>query len=193
MQPLRRAAATAARETRTTLSRHTRRYAHDDHSHKQAPVNESFGTGFYLPLALIPSCYGLYLFSRPTEGAKEGEDKRPFFTRWLAKYTDYTKDWEIRNDMHVRMIEQAGRDKALFLHAKPTDTVELRFPDQFNVGSPYNVSAGSQVNLSKVIAKYEREAYADNEQKLEDLRNGTLKAEQTVERRFRDKFGEGPM
>jgi hypothetical protein len=50
-----------------------------------------------------------------------------------------------------------------------------------NAGSPYNVPAGSQVNMDKVIAKYKKEAYEDNERKLEALRNGTIRAEQPLE------------
>ena len=40
-----------------------------------------------------------------------------------------------------------------------------------NVGSPYNVPAGSQVQMDKVIEKYKKLANEDNERKLEKLRN----------------------
>ena len=50
-----------------------------------------------------------------------------------------------------------------------------------NVSSPYNVPAGSQVNMDKVIAKFQKEAYEDNERKLQQLQDGTLKAEQPIE------------
>lgn len=48
----------------------------------------------------------------------------------------------------------------------------------FNCGSPYNVPAGSQADLSKVIEHYEKVNYEENAKKLEALKNGTLKAEQ---------------
>jgi hypothetical protein len=51
-----------------------------------------------------------------------------------------------------------------------------------NVGSPYNVPAGSQVNMDKVIAKYKKIAYDDNERKLEALRNNEIKSEQPLDR-----------
>jgi hypothetical protein len=51
-----------------------------------------------------------------------------------------------------------------------------------NVGSPYNVPAGSQVNMDKVIAKYKKIAYDDNERKLEALRNNEIKSEQPFDR-----------
>lgn len=47
-----------------------------------------------------------------------------------------------------------------------------------NVGSPYNVPAGSQVQMEKVIEKYKRIAYEDNERKLEALRSNQIKSEQ---------------
>lgn len=50
-----------------------------------------------------------------------------------------------------------------------------------NVGSPYNVPAGSQVDMAKVIEKYKKLAYEDNERKLEALRNNQIKSEQPVE------------
>lgn len=49
-----------------------------------------------------------------------------------------------------------------------------------SMGSPYNVPAGSQVSMSKVVEKYKKEANEENERKLEQLRNGTLPAEQPV-------------
>jgi hypothetical protein len=47
----------------------------------------------------------------------------------------------------------------------------------FNVGSPYNVPAGSGVNLEKLIAKYEKENYEAEEAKLQALKDGTLRVE----------------
>jgi hypothetical protein len=52
-----------------------------------------------------------------------------------------------------------------------------------NVGSPYNVPAGSQVNMDKVIAKYQQMAYEDNERKHEALRNNEIKSEQPITKR----------
>lgn len=51
-----------------------------------------------------------------------------------------------------------------------------------NVGSPYNVPAGSQVSMDKVIEKYKRIANEDNEAKLEALRNNQIKSEQPLEK-----------
>jgi hypothetical protein len=177
MQSVRQTAARAARTARTNLPRQQRRYAHDSHHHgPQEPVNEHFGMGFYLPLSMIPAGYALYKASEPDE-----HGNKPTLTRWMAKYIDMQDEWQRINDLHVRLVEEAGRDRQLFLHAQGSETVELQFPDQFNVGSPYNVSAGSQVDLTKVIQKYQREANEENERKLQQLRDGTLPIEQPFE------------
>jgi hypothetical protein len=42
--------------------------------------------------------------------------------------------------------------------------------------------AGSQVNMDKVIAKYQQQAFEDNERKLEALKNNEIKGEQPLER-----------
>jgi hypothetical protein len=54
-----------------------------------------------------------------------------------------------------------------------------------NVGSPYNVPAGSQNNMAKVIEKYKRLANEDNERKLEALRNNQIKSEQPLDEKTR--------
>jgi hypothetical protein len=51
-----------------------------------------------------------------------------------------------------------------------------------NVGSPFNVQAGSQVQMEKVIEKYKKLAYEDNERKLEALRNNQIRSEQPFDK-----------
>lgn len=53
-----------------------------------------------------------------------------------------------------------------------------------NVGSPFNVPAGSQVSMEKVIEKYKKIAYEDNERKLEALKNNEMKSEQPFEKNY---------
>ena len=57
-----------------------------------------------------------------------------------------------------------------------------------NNGSPYNVPAGSQVNMDKVIAKFKKEAYEDNERKHEALRNNQIASEQPIEKSLEPTF-----
>lgn len=53
---------------------------------------------------------------------------------------------------------------------------------QFNVGAPWNVPAGhGSANIDKVIAKYEQEAFAENERKLQQLREDKVPGEQSFE------------
>lgn len=54
-----------------------------------------------------------------------------------------------------------------------------------NNGSPYNVPAGSQVQMEAVIDKYKKIANEDNERKLEALRNNEIKSEQPFEPKTR--------
>ncbi|OAL07183.1 hypothetical protein IQ06DRAFT_288945 [Phaeosphaeriaceae sp. SRC1lsM3a] len=179
MQSLRRTAVTAARQGRTTLPRQSRRFAHDEHAHGHghAPVNEPIGRGFWLTVACIPAGFAVHYVSR-----SNSDNSQPFFTRMIDAYTESSEKWAKRNDLHVRMVEQAGEDRVLFMNAKPHEHVDMKFPEIMNVGSPYNVPAGSQVSMEKVIEKYKRIAYEENEAKLEALRNNQVKSEQPLEK-----------
>lgn len=60
-----------------------------------------------------------------------------------------------------------------------------------NQGSPFNVPAGQVNNMEKVIEKYKKEAYEDNERKRQALRDNEIKSEQPWER-YSDPAGPGP-
>ncbi|KAF2133043.1 hypothetical protein P153DRAFT_284319 [Dothidotthia symphoricarpi CBS 119687] len=181
MQSLRKTAVVAARASRTTLPRQPRRYAHDEHSHGHGhgPVNEPMGKGFWFTMLTIPAGWAVYFVSRNSD-----DNTQPFFTRMIEKYTDAQDKWARRNDIHVRMIEQAGDDRVLFMNTKPQEFVDMKFPEIMNVGSPYNVPAGSQVQMDKVIEKYKKLAYEENERKLEALRNNEIKSEQPFKKNY---------
>ncbi|KAF2847563.1 hypothetical protein T440DRAFT_470862 [Plenodomus tracheiphilus IPT5] len=176
MQSLRRTAVAAARTSRTTLSRQSRRHAHDEHAHGHghASADEPMGTGFYATIAVIPAGWALYSLSR-----KSGDNSEPYFTRLIDNVTKgWNEQWTAQNDLHVRMIQQAGEDRVLFAQTAPVNHVEMKFPEIMNVGSPYNVPAGSQVDMHQVIEKYKRLANEDNERKYEALRENRIKSEQ---------------
>ncbi|KAJ4372012.1 hypothetical protein N0V83_003785 [Neocucurbitaria cava] len=135
------------------------------------------GRGFWATIAVIPAGWAIYAISRA-----DSDNTQPFFSRMIAKYTETQERWARRNDIHVRMVEQAGEDRVLFLNTRPQEHVELKFPEIMNVGSPYNVPAGSQVNMDKVIEKYQKLAYEDNERKLEALRNNQIRSEQPLDK-----------
>ncbi|KAF2498303.1 NADH-ubiquinone oxidoreductase-like protein, partial [Lophium mytilinum] len=172
MLSLRRSALTSARIARAPVAR-LRRSAHHDahHDAHHGPVNESFGPKFYIGIAAIPALLGLYYASRSSD------DDRPLLYRYIDSYSEYKTLWAERNDIHTKALERAGADRNLFIHSKGQQTVDLKFPEQFNFGSPYNVPAGSSVNLDKLIAKYEKENYGAQEAKLQALKDGSLPAE----------------
>jgi hypothetical protein len=66
---------------------------------------------------------GLYLVSQ------NSDSERPFLTRMMDKYAEAEEKRQKRNDIHVRMIEQAGEDRVLFMNAKPQEYVDMRFPE----------------------------------------------------------------
>ncbi|KAF2009796.1 hypothetical protein BU24DRAFT_455011 [Aaosphaeria arxii CBS 175.79] len=176
MQALRRAAVSTARRGRTSVNCQGRRYAHDEHAHghAHASVNEAFGPGFWGVVALFPIGYAVYAASR------QGPDSPTFFTQFISKFTEKQDELAAYNDVHVRMMEQAGSDRVLFMNSKSQDHVPVKFPELLTVSSPYNVPAGHQVNLDETLAKFKREANEDNERKLEALRNNTIKSEQPL-------------
>ena len=51
----------------------------------------------------------------------------------------------------------------------------------FNTGSPWNVPAGHHANMDTLIAKYEDEARADDEKKLQQLKENNVPVEQPFE------------
>ena len=75
-------------------------------------------------MACIPAGFATYYVSR-----SDGDNSRPFVTRMIDAYTERSEKWAKRNDLHVRMIEQAGEDRVLFANAKPHDHVDMKFPE----------------------------------------------------------------
>lgn len=75
-------------------------------------------------MGTIPVGWALYAISR-----NDDPNAPPFATRIIDKYTEIQDKWTARNDLHVRMIEQAGADKVLFVNTAPQDYVPLKFPE----------------------------------------------------------------
>jgi hypothetical protein len=51
-------------------------------------------------------------------------------------YTEATEKLSKKSDLHVRMIEQAGEDRVLFMNTKPHEHVEMKFPEYVDFHSP---------------------------------------------------------
>ncbi|KAL8823228.1 MAG: hypothetical protein Q9191_006052 [Dirinaria sp. TL-2023a] len=147
------------------------------------PVNESLGRGFYVTLALVPLSFALYKFSRSSNPnvSDPNAKEQPWLTRIIASYDHWGKEWERRNSLHTVMIEQAAHDRHLFQgeafneKKQPGVRVELRFPEIFSTGSPYNVPAGHQANLDELIEHYRKrnvEAQEKRERKAQAIYEG---------------------
>ncbi|KAK4507224.1 hypothetical protein PRZ48_000959 [Zasmidium cellare] len=136
-------------------------------------------SGFYIAIAAIPASFALYKFSR------QGTDEQPYFTRLIRDtYNGYKDKWTERNASHTRAMEQAAADRVIFLNESNNTLrrVDIRFPEAFNTGSPFNVPAGhGSANLDHLIAKYEKEAYEENERKLKQLRENNVPVEKEFE------------
>ncbi|KAI1001130.1 hypothetical protein K3495_g7070 [Podosphaera aphanis] len=130
--------------------------------------NESLGTQFYVVLAIIPLSVGVYTLSRP-----DADGKLPAITRFINSFSHYQEKWSERNVLHTRAIEQAAFDSNLFNHGAPKRTVvELKFPEIFNTGSPFNVVAGhGPRNMDELVAHYTKINADEEARKLEKLKN----------------------
>ncbi|KAF2088353.1 hypothetical protein K490DRAFT_12622, partial [Saccharata proteae CBS 121410] len=174
MQALRRSTLVAARTLRVRTLQQTRRAAHDKAHGPAAGAEEHFGKGFYITIASVPCLLALYKFTQQAEDP----NNKPIITRLIEKYQSYEAKNAERNDLHVMFMEQAAEDRLLLNTAPRKFEAELSYPEFLNHGSPYNVPTGHYVNLDKVIAKYQKMNYEENERKHQALRDGTLKAEQ---------------
>lgn len=78
-----------------------------------------------MTIGVIPAGLALYSISRPN-----GDNSEPYFTRMISNATaGLHEKWTAQNDLHVRMIEQAGADRVLFMNTRPQEHVEMKFPE----------------------------------------------------------------
>ncbi|KAK0628471.1 hypothetical protein B0T17DRAFT_522794 [Bombardia bombarda] len=171
MSALRNQAARIARRTRPTAVRSTRTYASESHgsahhdAHHAAPeAEESLGAYFYVAVGAIPASMLLYSVARP------GKDDEPTrLTKWLTDVSDMKEKWETRNHNNTVLIEQAAQDKNLYYGIRRSNFHELTFPEVFQAGSPFNVPAGHNVNLDKVVAHYRKQHLDEEERKVKKM------------------------
>ncbi|KAH6670522.1 NADH-ubiquinone oxidoreductase 17.8 kDa subunit [Halenospora varia] len=172
MIPLRRKAVQAAGRLPAAASLRTRQYStaqhgkegdhvqhsagesteHGEHEHHAPPQAESLGAGFFVCLAAVPLSIGVYAMSRP-----DANGKAAGFSRFIDGYSYYQDKWAASNNLHTAAIEQAAYYKNLDRSATGTTHVDLRFPEIFNTGSPYNVVAGQGTRgLDEMVAHYQK-------------------------------------
>ncbi|OIW35586.1 hypothetical protein CONLIGDRAFT_627620 [Coniochaeta ligniaria NRRL 30616] len=168
MSALRQRAAHLARRSRPTAIRNTRSYAsgHGHDSHHAAPKDEPLGAAFYLALGAIPLSIFFYTISRPGEDGKESA-----ISSLIGKYTAMQETWSERNALRTAMVEQAAHDKHLLYNAPRNKHVELKFPEVFHAGSPFNVPAGHNANLDKVVEHYRQQHLDEEERKATKARS----------------------
>jgi hypothetical protein len=118
--------------------------------------------GFYIILGVIPASIAIYTLSRPDrDGNFTG------ITTLMKKYSDMQEHWTERNTLHTKALEDAAFQRNLFQSEKGTMHVDLRFPEIFNTGSPYNVPAGHRArNLEELVAHYEKKNADEDERRL---------------------------
>ncbi|CCU81231.1 NADH-ubiquinone oxidoreductase 17.8 kDa subunit [Blumeria hordei DH14] len=133
------------------LSRRSSSSASNHGHHHTAPKDEPLGKQLYITLALLPLSIGIYTLSRPDANGKPST-----ITRYIDSFSRYNEEWSKRNLLHTKAIEQAAYDRNLFQGSNPPKKViNLRFPEIFNTGSPFNVVAGQgPQDMDVLVAHY---------------------------------------
>ncbi|KAI4735919.1 hypothetical protein E4T50_13583 [Aureobasidium sp. EXF-12298] len=177
MQAFRRSAAQTARAvTRQQTKRHAHHEAPSAGSIKY-PEEEKLGrqSGYFMAMSLIPIGYLMYQFTGP------GNYEHKYLTRVINSYDGYRKDAAHIAALHTDALEQAAADRNLFANTQRAQNVTLRFPDFvgriLNTGAPHNVPAGHYADMSKVIAKFEKEANEANAKKLQQIKDNAVPSE----------------
>ncbi|CAF9909341.1 MAG: hypothetical protein ALECFALPRED_005523 [Alectoria fallacina] len=156
------------------------------HAPHPEPHNESLGRGFYASIAALALSFALYKLSRSSSSdpsAKGDLSKQPFLTRAMAYYNYWQDEYARRNTMHTKMVEQAGADRNLFQSSPWTHHIDLKFPEIFNTGSPYNIPAGHSADLGALKAHYEKKNVEAEEKRMAKLQETAGEGEVLKQRR----------
>ncbi|KAJ5204123.1 uncharacterized protein N7498_005002 [Penicillium cinerascens] len=139
----------AASSRRLAAQQPPRRFG--SHSAHAEPVNEGLGRSFYVTAGSIASAYILYRIGSQDSASES------WISGLISKFTPSEKDFEQRNAIHTALMEKAAADRHLLQSQGPRESYDLRTPEMLNSRFPYNVAPGSQADLSKVKAHYERQ------------------------------------
>ncbi|KAF6220193.1 hypothetical protein HO133_003324 [Letharia lupina] len=88
----------------------------------------------------------------------------------MAYYNYWQDEYARRNTMHTKMVEQAGADRNLFQGSPWSHHIDLKFPEIFNTGSPYNIPAGHSADLGALRAHYEKKNVEVEEKRIAKLK-----------------------
>ncbi|KAG0157383.1 hypothetical protein PDIDSM_4568 [Penicillium digitatum] len=183
------AARRSAPLTRQLLRTQRRWGSHTAHE----PVNESFGVSssppptatrpksgsrasnvsmrsFYITSGSVASAFILYHVSKSYE-----ESGSPsWISNFISKWTPSEEVFEQRNAIHTAIMEKVAFDRHLLGSQGPPEAFALRQPDMMNAGSPYNVSPGSQADLSHVVAHYQAKNQEAEESRVARMKDGKV-------------------
>lgn len=144
--------------------------SHAAHHHAE-PVNESFGRSFYVTVGSFASAYVLYRLSQ----SNQESGSQSWISGLIEKWTPSEKIFEERNAIRTVVMEKAAHDRHLFQSQGPRAAFELKQPEvSFNTAPPYNVPAGSAVDLSHVTAHYERQNQKMEENRVARMQDGKV-------------------
>ncbi|SZF06079.1 unnamed protein product [Blumeria hordei] len=147
------------------LSRRSSSSASNHGHHHTAPKDEPLGKQLYITLALLPLSIGIYTLSRPDANGKPST-----ITRYIDSFSRYNEEWSKRNLLHTKAIEQAAYDRNLFQGSNPPKKViNLRFPEIFNTGSPFNVVAGQGPQDMDVLVAHYTNINAEEEKRKRNV------------------------
>lgn len=88
--------------------------------------------GFYISLATIPALLAVYKLTAPDASSSQ----QPYLTRLIGGLDRWHHDLAQREDLHTRTIEQAGRDRNLFLNSEDVRGVPIRYPEWVFISWP---------------------------------------------------------
>ncbi|KAK3901588.1 hypothetical protein C8A05DRAFT_34713 [Staphylotrichum tortipilum] len=155
---------------------------HGDHHHHEAPhnVEEPLGTGIFLLIAVVLGSAGVYHISRPHPNGEPTE-----IHKWLERVSNsYAEDLESKSQLLAAAIEQAAHDRHLLYGVQRTSHYDLRYPEVFAHGSPYNVPAGHYPNIDHVVAHYKQKYHEEEVRKANKLAAAAAAAAQAEPSHF---------
>ncbi|KAF8421422.1 hypothetical protein EV426DRAFT_609181 [Tirmania nivea] len=140
---------TARAAARISVPRATgRRFASTEHHdpHHNSPTEEKIGKGFFISVATFVGVLALFKAEQST-----ARTDKSLITRLINKYTDAQEIWAQKAHIHTAKVEQAGRDRSLFMDTKKSGVIPVRAIEMLNAGSPYNRVAGWTTKSSETL------------------------------------------
>jgi len=121
------------------------------------------GLGFYMTLAAVPLFYVSYNMANGSQG--------DFFDRQFQKYREGKKLGEDKDLLYQAAVSQAIVDRArLSSYPRETSGPDLKFPEMFNTGSPWNQAVGQGADMRQLEEHYRKVHAEAEEQRIERMK-----------------------